>query len=163
MGRVYRFIGNAVGVSIGLFALLIPLDLLLRKVGAGNLPGLQEIIEYALFAGVFLAAPWVLRLGAHVRVDLVIGGLTEEMQTKADRVIDLAGLLICGVLTWYGLRNLASAWSSGSQQMKYFNVSEWWLLAILVVSLGLLVLEFAFRIMRGGDAPEAGEEAEGGV
>ena len=54
-------------VSIGLIAVLIPLNLLLIKMQWGSIWWLYEAVEYALYVGVFIGAPWVLRQGAHVR------------------------------------------------------------------------------------------------
>ena len=162
-GRFYHHVGSLVGLSLGLFAVVISLDLFLRLFGLGNLPGMQEIIEYALFAGVFLAAPWVLRLGAHVRVDLLLTSLPEKAATALNRILDIAGLLICLVLVWFGSLNLSSAYAFNSLQMKYFNVPEWWLLSVFVVSFALLALEFLCRLLRDGNAPEAATEDTGGV
>jgi len=155
MGRLYHQVGNLVGVSLGLFAVAISLDLFLRLLGLGNLPGMQEIIEYALFAGVFLAAPWVLRLGAHVRVDLLLTALPLSLTKILDRVLDGFGLLICLTLVWFGSINLSTSYAFQSMQMKYFNIPEWWLLSVFVTSFSLLAFEFVCRLVRGADVPEA--------
>lgn len=163
LGRFYHQVGNMVGLLLGLFAVAISIDLFLRLVGLGNLPGMQEIIEYALFAGVFLAAPWVLRLGAHVRVDLLQTALPRRAATLLDRVLDGIGLVICLTLIWFGAINLSTSYAFKSMQMKYFNVPEWWLLTVFVVSFSLLALEFLCRLLRGGAAPESKTEEAGGV
>ncbi|MGK0172939.1 MAG: hypothetical protein ACI9W2_004683, partial [Gammaproteobacteria bacterium] len=57
---------GVVALSIGLIAFAIPLNLLLVKMHWGNFWWLHEAIEYALYVGVFIGAPWVLQQGAHV-------------------------------------------------------------------------------------------------
>lgn len=162
IGRIYAVIGALVGLTIGGFALGISIDLLLRLLEAGNIPGLQEVIEYLLFAGVFLAAPWVLRLNAHVRVDLVVGNLPTALARLLERAIDAMGLVICLVLVWYGWTNLSSAWMFQSMQMKYFQMPEWLLLTGFVVCFAMLAQEFLFRLIRNGPAPEsAGQPGKG--
>lgn len=163
MGHFYHHVGSLVGLSLGLFAVAISLDLFLRLLGLGNLAGMQEIIEYALFAGVFLAAPWVLRLGAHVRVDLLLTALPKGAATLLDRILDAIGLLICLVLIWFSAINLSTSYAFNSMQMKYFNVPEWWLLTVFVLSFSLLALEFLCRLLRGDHAPEAKADEAGGV
>lgn len=163
MGRFFHHIGTLVGCSLGLFAIAISLDVFLRLFGLGNLSGMQEIIEYMLFAGVFLAAPWVLRLGAHIRVDLLLSGLSEKSTAILDRILDAFGLVICLVLIWFGSINLSQSYAFKSMQMKYFNVPEWWLLTVFVVSFGLLALEFLSRLIRGGDVLDADAKSAGGV
>jgi TRAP-type C4-dicarboxylate transport system permease small subunit len=162
-GRLYDHIATLVGVTIGLFAICISLDLVLRLAHLGNLPGVQELIEYALYAGVFLAAPWVLRLGAHVRVDLVLGALPAPLSRLLDRSLDLLGMVICLVLLRYGWANLSQAYQFQSMQMKYFVVPEWWLLVVFVISFLLLALEFLFRFLRGGDLHRIDDLDVGGL
>jgi len=163
MGRFYYHLGTWVGISIGLFAVSISLDLFLRLLGWGNLPGVQEIIEYALFAGVFLSAPWALRLGAHVRVDLLVSALPKAAATGLERALDIFGAMVCFVLIWFGSINLSQAYAFNSMQMKYFKVPEWWLLTVFVVSFFLLAVEFLSRLLRGGNAEEAAMEHTGGL
>lgn len=163
MGRFYHHLGTVVGLSIGLFAVSISVDLFLRLFNLGNLPGVQEIIEYALFAGVFLSAPWVLRLGGHVRVDLLVSGLPSGAAVMLERFLNLFGLAICLVLLWFGSLNLQSAYAYNSLQMKYFKVPEWWLLTIFVISFSLLAIEFFSRLVRGGNANESQSEPAGGL
>ena len=163
VGRAYHIVGNLVGISIGLFALSISLDLGLRQFGIGNLPGVQEIIEYALYAGVFLAAPWVLRLGAHVRVDLVLSALPSALVVKLERVIDVFGIVTCCVLGWYGSKYLENAYVTGALQRQQFNIPEWFILCFLVIGIFLLAIEFVFRIIRAGNPPEAAADEEGGL
>lgn len=162
VGRVYGLIGALVGITIGGFALTISIDLGLRLLEWGNIAGLQEVIEYLLFAGVFLAAPWVLRLNAHVRVDLVAGNLPVAVGRVLERVLDAGGLLICLILIRYGWQNLSSAWMFQSMQMKYFQMPEWLLLSGFVACFAMLAIEFLFRLIRAGAAPEAGQESGGG-
>lgn len=161
-GRVYAAVGTLVGISIGLFAVAIALDLALRLLGWGNLPGMQEIVEYLLYVGVFLAAPWVLRLNAHIRVDLALAALPYRARLAMERLLDLAGIAICALLFRYGLENLLAAHDGGAVQYGYFEIAEWLLLAFFVAGFLLLAIEFAFRIVRAGSPPEAGEGAEGG-
>ncbi len=163
LGRIYALIGNAIGLVIGLFALAISADLFLRLFGIGNLPGVQEIIEYLLFIGVFVGAPWVLRMGAHIRVDLVVSNLSFVVAKRLDRALDLLGLVVCGLLVWFGAVNLRDAYAFNALQMKYFNIPEWWLLSVFVLSFSLLAFEFLSRILRGGAAPETRSNDSGGL
>ena len=161
-GRIYAGVGTLVGISIGLFALAIALDLVLRLLEWGNLPGMQEIVEYALYVGVYLAAPWVLRLNAHIRVDLLLSGLPRGLRAGMERLLDLAGIAISALMFWYGLQNLLAAKAFGAVQYGYYEVAEWLLLTVFVAGFVLLALEFLFRMIRAGEAPEALYDAEGG-
>lgn len=159
-GAFCHALGNLIGIIIGLFALTIVVDLVMRLAGLGSLPGMQEIIEYFLFAGVFLGAPWVLRLGAHVRVDLIASAINGTGAGRViDRLLDLAGLLVCLVMLYYGLEAAAEAIAFEAMQRKTFAMPEWVLIGIFDLSFLMLSVEFLFRLCRGA-APEA-EDAAG--
>jgi TRAP-type C4-dicarboxylate transport system permease small subunit len=159
LDRLYDKIGSLVGIIIGLFAVAISVDLFLRLSGVGNLPGLQEVVEYLLYAGVFLGSPWVLRVGGHTFVDVLITNLSRGQQRQLQRVLHLVGAIVSGVITYFGAMNCLEAFHSGALQMKYFNVPEWWLLAVFVVSFGLLTLEFLLKLTLTS-APSALSAAE---
>jgi TRAP-type C4-dicarboxylate transport system permease small subunit len=162
-GRFYDLLGTAVGLTIGGFVVAISLDLFLRLFGLGNLAGMQEIIEYLLFAGVFLTAPWLLRLGAHVRVDLLLSSLPRGGLIVLERVIDIAGCVICAAMAWFAWINLSNSIMFGAMLMKYFNVPEWWLLSVVFVSFVLLAIEFVFRFFRADHVAEELEDQKGGM
>jgi TRAP-type C4-dicarboxylate transport system permease small subunit len=153
-GRLYETIGTLVGLVIAGFVIGISVDLFLRLFGLGTLAGVQEIIEYALFACVFLTAPWLLRLGAHVRVDLLLSALPRKVLILVERAIDVFGCVICIAMAWFTWVNLANSRMFDAMLMKYFNVPEWWLLAIVLVSFALLAIEFVFRFFRADHVAE---------
>lgn len=143
-------LGVLVGISIGLFALSIPLDLALRLGNLGNIPWLNEVIEYVLYAGIFLGAPWVLRQGAHVRVDLVSSSIPAGAARRLERGINLLGLGVSVLLCYYGILGMLDAYESNSIQRKTLNVADWYLLLIFVVSMGLVAIEFLLRLFHSG-------------
>ncbi len=163
LGRFYDAMGTLAGLSIGLIAIAIVSDLMLRLAALGNLPGMQEIVEYTLFAGVFLTAPWLLRKGAHVRVDLLMQGLPRTGAIVLERAVDVLGFLICCVMVRYSIINLSSAYAFGAEQRKYFSVPEWWLLSVIVFSFALLAIEFLIRFWRAGLDGEISETSDKGL
>ena len=80
--RLTVWLARLVAASIGLFAVLIPLNLFLLKFQVGNIWWLYEAMEYTLYIGVFIGAPWVLQQGAHVRVDVLTTALPKEVSLR---------------------------------------------------------------------------------
>ena len=70
--RMLEFFCLLYGLVLGVLIFLMCVDILIRNVRMGSLPWLLELTEYVMYAGAFLAAPWVLRQGYHVRVDAVL-------------------------------------------------------------------------------------------
>lgn len=146
-----RALGVLVGLSLGLFAVSIPIDLAMRLMGWGNIPWLNEVIEYSLYAGVFLAAPWVLRLNAHVRVDLVLSTLPKRLSRWLERGIDVLGLLVCLALLYVGIVGMIEAYESGSVRRATLVVHNWWIIALFCFSMLMLATEFLFRLFHSAD------------
>ena len=148
--RTNRFVAALVALSIGVFALLIPLDLFLRKAGWGNLPWLHEGAEYGLYVDVFLSAAWVLNKGAHVRVDIVIAALPRRIALRLERLLDIAGALLCAILCYFGLTGMIGEYEFGTLPDKDLRIPNWYMLLVFAVSFALLAIEFLLRYRRAG-------------
>jgi TRAP-type C4-dicarboxylate transport system permease small subunit len=141
-------LGFSAGVSLACLAVLITIDVTIRNLGVGNFPWLLEVSEYVLFAATFLAAPWVLRENAHVRVDLLLTALPRTASRLLAGLADVLGLLISAVLTWYALRVTADALERGDLIFKELVVPEWPFFVVVVVSGALLIAEFSLRLAK---------------
>lgn len=149
--------GLAAGIIIAALALLISVDVGARNLGLFNFPWLLEVSEYCLYVATFLAAPWVLHLGAHVRVDVLLEILPRAVAHRLAIVADCVGGVVALVLGYYGWRATADAFRLGSHVAKELVVAEWCLLAVIPVCAGLLAVEFGRRIGRAlRTGPDAG-------
>ena len=146
--RVLEFFCSIFAVVLGALIFLMCLDIAIRNFRIGSLPWLIELTEYALYAGTFLAAPWVLRLGSHVRVDVVLTSVPKRWAVRLERFIDLVGLGISLVLVYYGALAVWDAWSSNLVARKTWDFEEWLLLVPIPVSGVLLAVEFVLRVAR---------------
>ncbi len=142
------FLAALVAISIGLIAVLIPINLLLIKMTWGNIWWLYEGVEYALYAGVFLGAPWVLQQGAHVRVDILSAALPKSMAAQLERILDFAAAGLCLVLCYYGIRATISEYVDGTMPDKVLSIANWIILVVFAFSFFLLAIEFLLRVRR---------------
>ncbi len=159
LGRLNAAIGWLVALSLGLFAIAIPLDLLMRRTGLGNMPWLYEAIEYVLYAGVFLGAPWLLREGGHIRVDILVSSLPRPMAVRLEQFLDVAGAAVSATLIYYGWRATIESFAGDSRQFKTLIVFDWWLMTIFTLSAVLLCAEFLLRLRRAHEVLEAEDAA----
>ncbi|UWQ24310.1 TRAP transporter small permease subunit [Leisingera aquaemixtae] len=138
--------------------LVIPLNVLLRNLGLPVIYGALDAIEYGLMAAAFLGAPWVLRLNAHVQVDLITHGLPPRARRRVVVAACLLGAATCAVLGWAGLQALMQSYARGSMVRTAFTFPEWWTLTVLPLSMALCTLEFLRKIFRpeAADAPLSG-------
>jgi TRAP-type C4-dicarboxylate transport system permease small subunit len=148
-GRILDSLGLLAGAVIALLALMVSIDVVIRNLGIGNFPWLLEVAEYALYVTTFLAAPWVLHLGAHVRVDVLLNIVPTRGGYVFEVAADLVGLGASAVLFYYGLAATQTSYADGSLIFKELVVTEWYLMAAMPLSAVLLMVEFLLRLRRG--------------
>jgi TRAP-type C4-dicarboxylate transport system permease small subunit len=144
--RLLDALGVGAGAVFALIALATTYDVALHNVAGSTVNGLVELVEYALFASTFLAAPWLLRHNGHVQIDFLVTALPQRLQPGVRRVGDAVGLAVCAVLFVYAVRVTHGAWQSGSLVLKTVIFPEWWLFAVIAVSMALLMAEFVRRL-----------------
>ena len=127
-------------------------DVLLRNVAIPGMPrGLawsNEISELMLYLITMSVAPWLLRQGQHIRVDILLQALPRQLAWFFEWVGDVIGLACCAVIAWYGTQAAWSSYASGAVNIKTLVTPEWWALAPLPVVFVLLAIEMLFRMMR---------------
>ena len=140
--------GLAAGVIIGVVSVVIVLNVVGRNLGFGSIYGTVEGSEYAIAAATFLAAPWVLYHGAHVRVDLLQQALPKTAGRWLEMFINLFGALISLCFGYFLLATGSDYLSRGSMVFKSFVFPEWWNFVLPTLCFGLLTLEFLRRLWR---------------
>jgi TRAP-type C4-dicarboxylate transport system permease small subunit len=127
---------------------LVTADILLRNLFGLSIPWSNEVSEYALYVMTLLTAPWLLRRGQHVRIDLVLTLVPGPVAWAMEAIGDVLGFAVSVALVWYGVRMTADSWQLGSMTIKTLVFPEWWLLAPLPLSFALLAVEFELRFQR---------------
>ena len=135
-----------------LMTLMICADVLLRNVrvipGVYGIAWANEVSEAMLYLVTMLTAPWLLRQGQHIRVDIVLRAIPARLGWYCEWVADTLGLACCLVMAYYGFRAVAASFIGGSLSIKTLVMPEWWILAPLPVAFVLLSVEMAFRMRR---------------
>ncbi len=132
--------------------LIIVADVLLRNIAVPGMPrGLawsNEISELMLYLITMTVAPWLLRQGQHIRVDIVLQAIPRQLAWRLEWVSDVIGLGCCCVIAWYGSQAAWSSYVSGAVNIKTLVTPEWWALTPLPVVFVMLALEMLFRMTR---------------
>ena len=139
--------------------LMICADVFLRNVrvvpGVAGLAWSAEISEAMLFLVTLLTAPWLLRRGQHIRVDIVLRAVPPRVGWLFEWAVDILGLACCAIIFWYSARAAFASFKAGSLSIKTLVTPEWWLLSVLPVAFACLTLEMLFRMRRLWFAPRA--------
>ena len=137
-----------------LFAMMMVIvaDVALRNVTVPGLPrGLawsNEVSELMLYLVTLSIAPWLLRQGQHIRVDIMLQALPSRVAWALEWVGDSIGLLCCLFMAWYGLSAAWASYLTGAVNIKTLVTPEWWWLAPLPLVFTLLAVEMVFRMVR---------------
>jgi TRAP-type C4-dicarboxylate transport system permease small subunit len=161
--RLMQACGAAAAAVLGIVVLMVCYDVLARNLGAGSLPWIVELTEYALPLATFLAAPWLMYRNEHIRLDLLGAALSPARMAIVDRVAAAFGLAVSVVVAWYGTAAILDSRAAGALVIKSLVFPEWWLFVPVPVCFGLLALECVRRLGHPGAHAEpavAGLEEE---
>ena len=131
-------------------------DVFLRNVPLGSwrsVTGANEISEYTLYFVTALIAPWLLRQGQHIRVDIVLRVIPKRLAWLCEWIVDIMALVACLIMAWYGWKATTASVQLGSMIIKSVVMPEWWLLAPLPIAFILLSIEVLFRMHRLANGP----------
>jgi TRAP-type C4-dicarboxylate transport system permease small subunit len=151
-GRLLAGLALAACVLLFLMMLMICADVLLRNIvlipRVRGLAWSNEVSESALYLITMLTAPWILRRGQHIRVDIVLVALPQKTAWYCEWVADVLALACSMVLMAYGWSATVASYRAGSMAIKTLITPEWWSLAPLPVAFALLAIEVLFRMQR---------------
>ena len=151
-GRLLESLALAGCAALLAMMLVICVDVLLRNVrivpGMLGLPWANEVTEYALYLITMLSAPWLLRQGLHIRVDVLLRVLPRRIAWYCEWAVDAIALVCCAAIAFYGVKAVLSSHAISGTVVKVISVPEWWLLAPLPATFALLAVEVLFRMQR---------------
>jgi TRAP-type transport system small permease protein len=154
-GRVFDAMMLAACLLLLFMTLLIGADVATRNLGIGGIAWSNEISENILYLITLLSAPWLLRQGQHIRVDILLRVIPPRIGWLFEWVSDLIGLACSLYFVWYGWKVTVASYEAGAMTIKTLVTPEWWLLAVLPVAFLLVAIEFAFRMQRLSKAERA--------
>jgi len=131
---------------------IIVADVALRNLALPGLPrGLawsNEISELLLYLITLSVAPWLLRQGQHIRVDIVLRAVPARLAWLLEWLGDAIGLACCIVLAGYATQAAWASYKAGAVNIKTLVTPEWWWLSPLPATFVLLAIEMVFRMAR---------------
>jgi TRAP-type C4-dicarboxylate transport system permease small subunit len=145
------------GALVLLAAVLIGVDVLMRKFLVRSIGGADELAGYALAIGTTWGLGAALLDRAHIRID----SLYVLFPQKLRLALDLAALaLLVGffaMTAWHGLGVVSQSWTSGSRSQSALETPTvipqvLWIAGLAAfVTIGAILLVDAIRIMASGD------------
>src|SRR3990167_5999219 len=144
------------GALVLLAAVLIGIDVLMRKVIARSIGGADELAGYALAIGTAWGLGATLLDRAHIRIDSLYVLLPQKLRLMLDAVAIVLLIGFFALTTWHGLEVVSQSWTSGSRSQSALETPTiipqvLWIagLAAFVV-VGLLLLVQALKTALSG-------------
>ena len=147
-GRLYEALAGAAALMLLATVAVVAADIVLRNLGRTGFSWADEVSEYALYLITMCTAPWLLRRGQHVRIDIVLTIVPPPIAWCMEAIADVIGLAVCLVLVRYGAAMAHESWLLGATTIKNLVFPEFWLLAPLPFCFVLLAAEFILRLHR---------------
>jgi TRAP-type C4-dicarboxylate transport system permease small subunit len=153
LGRLFDVLATLAALTLLAMVALVTADIVLRNTIGAGFAWSNEVTEYALYLITLLTAPWLLRRGQHVRIDMLLVIVPPRIAWICEAAADLLGFAASLILVWYGAIMTMQSAQLGSITIKNLVFPEWWLLWPLPACFVLLALEFVFRFYRLLGAP----------
>ena len=148
-GRLFDALAIIAALILLAMVVTVTADIVLRNtVRGGGISWANEVSEYSLYLMTLLTAPWLLRRGQHVRLDIILTLVPARVAWLMEAVGDLLGFAVSVVLVRYGFAMTYDSWRLGAITIKNLVFPEWWLLAPLPLTFALIAVEFVFRFDR---------------
>ena len=100
-------------IAIFVLMLLGSAQILLRSAFNSPIAGYIDLVELSMASMAFLGAAYCQRLGAHIRMEILIGRFRGRGIWAFEIVGTLVALFIIGVLIWYGWGHFLRAYQLG--------------------------------------------------
>jgi TRAP-type C4-dicarboxylate transport system permease small subunit len=101
-----------------------------------------EICEYILFSVAFLGAPWLLKKGGHVSVDILVASLGGRGRALLGLLSSAMGVFFSAIICWFSVVTAWDCYKTGVVVTKTLTVPKYYFLALIGLGYLLLLGEF---------------------
>lgn len=126
-----------------------------------TIPWSLDVAEYTLYLFTFFGAPWVLREGGHIAIDLFVNMLRPTSRRRAAGANHAIGALVCATLFYYSCRVWWTSFREGVLIHETFVFPEWILLSAAPPIFAILAMMFVRWLLWPPERPDAAEPSDG--
>lgn len=165
--RLLALTGVIPGVIVALLAIGVAGEVFARNLGITGFYWMLEAVEYGLLTLTMLGAAYILSIGRHVTVDLVLNMLPGRVRRRFRIGIDAVIVAVSVIIVYYGVVTAHLAYVEDSTLYKSFDIKEWIPAAVVPVGMTLFAIEairqFVRSIRRRDDESDSAESEQSEV
>lgn len=160
LDRLARASGAGAAVALAAIALVIAAQIVARLMGQ-QIPAADDFAAWSMAASAFLALPYALRHGDHIRVTLIAQLLPERWQRRLDILATAFGVALACWGAWYAASFVIDSWRYGDLAQGMLRVPLWIPQLSMGLGMTLLALGMVERLLRVSLGLPLSERADG--
>jgi TRAP-type C4-dicarboxylate transport system permease small subunit len=141
LDRTIDILAVFAGVLIVYLVVSVTVAIIMRGLRVGVI-WMFEITEYCMLWLTFLAAPWVLKHEAHIRMELIVDRFSVRTQIMLRIATAVIGALICLILAGFGIKVSWDYYKSGYFLHTVLAPPIYPILVIVPIGCVLLFMQF---------------------
>jgi TRAP-type C4-dicarboxylate transport system permease small subunit len=106
----------------------------------------DEVQVYLIVWAVCISFAAITAANRHIKADLFVGMMPKAIQKSLGFFSDTLGLLIAGILAWFGFLVAYETWDFGDVSTTTLRFPLWIYAASLPFGMGLMALRYAIRL-----------------
>ena len=142
LDRVIGFMAFVAGLLLVAAVLIVCFEIFMRYFVQRPQVWTVEVCEYILFSIAFLGAPWLLREGGHVNIDIFVTQLSPRRRHGMELISASVGIIISFIVCWFSITTSYESYSTGVLLTKTLNVPKYYFLMLIALGYFFLLLEF---------------------
>jgi TRAP-type C4-dicarboxylate transport system permease small subunit len=107
-----------------------------------------EVCEYILFSLAFLGAPWLLKKGGHVSIDILLAQIKGRSRNYLELSSKAGGVLVSAIICWFSAVTAWDCYVSGVVVTKTLTIPKFYFLSLISLGYFVLLLEFARQFIK---------------
>ncbi len=149
LGKIFDHINTAMVVVCAILVIgltfIVGADITLRYLFNKPLGWVKEVSEYILVGLGFLAAAWILKDDAHVKMDLILTKVSPRVQIMMNLITSAISTAVVIIITLFSLRVTIDFYESKMVTPTVLEPPKWILMTPIVVGSFLLIIQFVRR------------------
>jgi TRAP-type C4-dicarboxylate transport system permease small subunit len=149
IGKVFDHLNTAMVVVCAILVVgltfIVGADITLRYLFNKPLGWVKEVSEYSLVGLGFLAAAWILKDDAHVKMDLILTKVGPRTQTMMNLITSAISTIVVIIITWFSIRVTLDFYQTKIVTPSVLEPPKWILMTPVIIGSFLLAMQFVRR------------------
>lgn len=159
--KIYKLSGFLSAAFLAGIGVLILAQVAARLFGS-QIPSADDFAAWSMAASVFLALPSTFLSGGHIRVTLLFGAVSPNVQKGMDLISTIIAIALLAWGTWYVSEYVYESYAYHDVSQGIIAVPLWIPQAAMMLGIGLMLIALVERLIslvQGNDIMQAAEDA----